>query len=78
MKIDRSPAGNRTDVDNQDGESSEEEIENGENESINLCQKMKQPAYNSMFFGPHDIRAAGNQFTLINSANGGKVCSDKD
>ena len=69
---DRSPAENRSDVDNQDSESSEEEMENGENESTNLCQKMKQPAYYSMFYGPLNIRAAGNQFTLINPANGGK------
>ena len=77
-KIGRLPAGNRSDVDIQDGESSEEKIENGENESIDLSQKRKQPAYNSMFYGPLDIRAAGNQFTLIDRANGGKVCSDKD
>jgi len=49
-----------------------------ENKSIDLCQKMKQPANYSMFYGPLDIKATGNQFTLINPANGGKVCSDKD
>ena len=75
---DRSPAGNRSDVDNQDSESSKKEMANGENESIDLCQKMKKPAYYSMFYGPLDIRTAGNQFTLINPVNDGKVCSDKD
>ena len=74
----RSPAENRSDDNNPDGESSDEEMENGENESIDLCQKMKQPAYYAQYFGPLDIRAPGNQFTLINPANGGKVCSDKD
>ena len=32
---DRSPAENRSDIDNQGGESTEEEMENGENASIN-------------------------------------------
>ena len=63
---------NRDGEHNQDGESSEEEMENGENESIDLCQKMKQPANYSMFYGPLDIRAAGYQLTLINQANGRK------
>ena len=49
-----------------EGESSEKE--NCENESVDLCQKMKQRAYYSMFYGPLDIRAAGNQFILINPA----------
>ena len=31
-----------------------------------------------MLYYPLDIRAARNQFTLINPANGRKVCSDKD
>lgn len=75
---DKPPAGNRPDVDNPDGESSEEEMENGENESIELCQKMKQPAVYNMYMGPIDIRAAGCKFTLVNPANGGKVCSDRD
>ena len=75
---DRSPAENRSDVDNQGGESSEEEMENGENAPIDLYQKMKQPAYYAVYYGPLDLKVAGNQFTLINPANGAKVCSDKD